>query len=152
MQDRTVELTITSDPGCLPVVRSAVAQMAHIEGFDESDAHALTWAVDEALSNVIKHGYDGRSGNPISISLCPVRAGDGRSGISVNIRDQGRQVDPSCIKSRNLDEIRPGGLGVHIIKTVMDDYAYSCHPDGGMQLTMVKYTAAKAVAGTQVNS
>jgi anti-sigma regulatory factor (Ser/Thr protein kinase) len=143
MDDRTVELTIRSDPRCLPIVRSAVSKMAGMEGFDENDSHALMWAIDEALSNVIKHGYDGRSDQPIAISMSPVSSRDGRPGIAVTVRDHGKQVDPCCIKSRNLDDVRPGGLGVHIIQTVMDDYEWSCPPDGGMLLKMIKYISAK---------
>jgi len=136
-----VELSITSSTRSLPIVRGAVERMAKLEGFCDEDAHALTWAIDEALANVIKHGYDGRPDQPISITLRTVRAADGRGGIAVAVRDKGRQVDPGSIQGRDLDDIRPGGLGVHIIRTVMDEHCYSCCPDGGMLLEMVKYVA-----------
>jgi anti-sigma regulatory factor (Ser/Thr protein kinase) len=55
------------------------------------------------------------------------------------IEDEAEQVDPCTIKSRCLDEVRPGGLGVHIIREVMDEVAYECRSGGvGMRLTMVK--------------
>jgi serine/threonine-protein kinase RsbW len=141
-----VELSIHSSTKCLPIVRGAVERMAGLEGFDETDAHALTWAIDEALSNVIKHGYEGMPDQPISICLARVTSPDGRSGIAVTVRDQGRQVDPATIRSRDLGEVRPGGLGVHIIQTVMDSCEYSCPPGGGMQLDMVKYVSARPTA------
>lgn len=142
-----VELNITSNARCLPIVRSAVEKMASMEGFPSDDAHELTLAIDEALANVIKHGYDGQPDQPISISLEPVRSADGRAGLSVSVRDKGRQVDPSTIKSRDLAEVRPGGLGVHIIQSVMDEYNYSCPPDGGMLLEMKKFATKHPATG-----
>jgi serine/threonine-protein kinase RsbW len=138
-EQSTVQLSIASEPKSLPVVRSAVGRMAELEGFSDLDTHALVLAIDEALANVIKHGYQGRPDQPIIVTLSTVEAPDGRRGLAVSVRDNGRQVDPKTICSRDLDDIRPGGLGVHIIQTVMDEYDYSCPPDGGMLLRMVKY-------------
>jgi len=136
-----VELNIKSHSSHLPVVRGAVERMADVEGFKEQDAHALAWAIDEALANVIKHGYEGRPDQPIHIRLEAVQSPGGRRGIAVAVRDRGRQVDPSTIRGRDLDEIRPGGLGVHIIRSVMDDVSYTCPDDGGMLLEMIKYVS-----------
>jgi anti-sigma regulatory factor (Ser/Thr protein kinase) len=134
-----VELSITSSAKSLPIVRGAAEKMAKLEGFNDEEAHALTWAVDEALANVIKHGYSGQPNQPIMITLRPVRRPDGRRGMSIAVRDKGKQVDPKSIVGRDLNDVRPGGLGVHIIQTVMDEFDYSCPPDGGMLLQMVKY-------------
>lgn len=135
----TVELNITSNPKSLPVVRSAIERMAQVEGCNGMEAHGLMLAIDEALANVIKHGYEGRPDQPITVTLSTILSQEGRKGIAVRVRDKGRQVDPATIQGRNLDEVRPGGLGVHIIQSVMDEYNYSCPPDGGMLLEMVKY-------------
>lgn len=137
--ENRLELNIASNAKSLPVVRSAVGRMAEMEGFDDQDTHCVMLAIDEALANVIKHGYEGQPDQPITITLATVKSTDGRGGIAVEVRDKGRQVDPGTIQSRDLDEVRPGGLGVHIIQTVMDEYDYSCPPDGGMMLRMVKY-------------
>ena len=48
------------------------------------------------------------------------------------------QVDVELIKSRALDDIKPGGLGVHLIQTVMDEATWVKREDGGMKLTMKK--------------
>lgn len=143
-----VELNITSHTGCLPVVRGAVERMAMMAGFDDEDGHGLILAIDEALANVIKHGYDGQEDQPITVRLSPVTASDGRRGIEVQVRDKGRQTDPTKISGRELDDVRPGGLGVHIIQTVMDECDYSCPPEGGMLLRMVKYVSLKASTNT----
>jgi serine/threonine-protein kinase RsbW len=141
-----VQLQITSDSKSLPIVRGALDKLARLEGFSEDEAHALTWAVDEALTNVIKHGYEGRPDQPISVAFSAAHGPAGQRGIVVQVRDKGRQVDPKSIVGRDLADVRPGGLGVHIIKTVMDEFDYSCPQDGGMLLRMVKYVSARGDA------
>ncbi len=139
-----IELNIKSNARSLPVVRGAVERMATMEGFCEEDAHGLILAIDEALANVIQHGYHGREDQPIAITLMPVTSETGLLGIAVEVRDKGRQVDPETICGRPLEDVRPGGLGVHIIQSVMDEYEYSCPPEGGMLLRMAKYVAARS--------
>ncbi len=150
-----VELRFSSDPCFLPVVRGAAQGMASIAGLDEADAHRVILALDEALANVIKHGYGNRHDQPIEVRFRPVADDDGRAGIYIEVRDRGKQVEPSKIRGRDLDDVRPGGLGVHIIQSVMDEYQYSCSLDGGMLLKMLKYsTPRKSVGpgGTEVAS
>ena len=53
------------------------------------------------------------------------------------IIDEGEQVPLELIQSRELDEVRPGGLGVHLIKTIMDEATWS-HTKKGMKLKVVK--------------
>lgn len=137
-------MTITGSTDSLPVVRSALARMAELEGMASDEIHKITLAVDEALANVIKHGYGGPCDKPIHITLEGFDEPDGRRGFRVAVRDHGRQVDPLTIKGRDLDDVRPGGLGVHIMRTVMDKVEFSCPRDGGMLLEMVKYRAANA--------
>lgn len=141
--DYPVILNIVSSPKSLPIVRGAVDQMAIQEGLSKKDAHGLVLSIDEALANVIKHGYEGRHDQPVTITLAPVESADGRKGISVIVRDQGKQVDPQSICGRDLDDVRPGGLGVHIIRAMMDEAEYSCPPEGGMMLRMVKYASSE---------
>lgn len=145
--DRSVELNIVSNAAGLPLVRAEVERLGRRLGFEGEDVHGLVLAIDEALANVIKHGYQGRENQPISVRLDLVTGADGRRGIAVQVRDRGRQVDPSAINARKLEDVRPGGLGVYIIRTVMDDYEYSCPEDGGMLLRMVKYVSQKPTKG-----
>ncbi len=145
---RHVELTITSNAGSLAVVRSALARMAEMEAFTTEDVYKVTLALDEALANVIRHGYGGLKDQPIHITLEGLDGSEGRRGIQISVRDHGRQVDPSTIRGRDLNDVRPGGLGVHIMRTIMDSVEYTCPSDGGMLLRMVKYgTAGSAAAG-----
>ena len=105
-------------------------------GFSESDVSKIMLAVDEALANVIRHGYGGPCDKPIDI--CIESVDHPQPALRIAVRDFGRQIDPDAIAGRDLDDVRPGGLGVHIMRTVMDHVQYTCAPGGGMQLEMLK--------------
>ena len=135
-----IKIEITAHPEFLCVARSAVRKANELAGLADKDIDSVTLAVDEALTNVIRHSYGGPCSKPIIIRYQIIPAQDLHpAALEITIRDFGRQVDPKSIKGRDLDEIRPGGLGVHIIQSVMDQVEYSCPPDGGMQLTMKKF-------------
>ena len=58
--------------------------------------------------------------------------------VRIVLDDRAKQVDPATIRSRDLDDIRPGGLGVYLIREIMDDVQFEHRDGGGMRLTMSK--------------
>lgn len=138
-----IRLQMTSDPRYLSGARELVSAVARRLGFTEEGAGQVALAVDEALCNIIRHGYDRRTDKPIWLSLEALETVPGRPrGLTIVLEDEARQVNPETIKSRDLDEVRPGGLGVHIIRQVMDDVRYERREGtGGMRLTMTKRIA-----------
>ena len=132
-------LIIQSDPIELRKVRVAVEAGGSRVGFHQQDCHAMALAVDEALANVIKHAYGGARDKKIEIGIEELTEESSRPGLSVSIRDFGKAVEISKIKGRDLEDIRPGGLGVHIMRKVMDEVVFECPPSGGTLLRMVKY-------------
>jgi anti-sigma regulatory factor (Ser/Thr protein kinase) len=141
-----VKLSISSTPAHLPVVRAATDRLCRTLGFDDESVSHVVLSVDEALTNIIRHAYNGAEGRPIEIELS-VLDPPGR-GLRVRIRDYGPSVDPSRIKSRDLDDIRPGGLGVHIMNECMDHIDYQRAEGGGTILTMVKRLATAEEGGS----
>ena len=134
-----IELTIHANPAYLCVARAAARKAMEIVGFSPEDADGVTLALDEALTNVIRHSYGGPCEKPIIIKLSQIlNYNEEGPALEIIVRDFGKQVDPETIKSRDLNDVRPGGLGVHIIQTVMDEVEYSCISEGGMQLRMLK--------------
>lgn len=136
-----------SDPLFLSGARDLVSSVSRRLGFSEQQAGQIALAVDEALCNVIRHGYDRRSDLPIELSLWPEAQSGRHTGVRIVIEDEGKQVEPSQIRGRSLDDIRPGGLGVHIIKEVMDEVVYEKRQAAGMRLTMVKRLDGKRASG-----
>lgn len=129
---------MASEPRLMAVVRAAISEMAKLVGFTAEEGDKIVLAVDEAITNVIKHAYDGAADRPIEISVQCLYEQAARPGLRVSIRDYGRCVDPAKIKGRDLEDVRPGGLGVHIIKSVMDRVDYAPQPRGGTLLIMEK--------------
>lgn len=135
-----IELRICANPDYLCVARTAVRAAAQVVGLEKENGESITLAVVEALTNVIRHSYGGPCDKTIILKLNKINYGnEKRPALEVVIRDFGKQVDPESIKGRDLVELRPGGVGVHIIHSVMDKIELSCADDCGMQLRMVKY-------------
>lgn len=156
-----VRLELTSNPLYLSGARELVSAVARRLGFSEESCGQISLAVDEALCNVIRHGYARQTGRPIWVSLYPIQERSEQSqtvgpptALKIVIEDEARQVDPSTIRSRDLDEIRPGGLGVHIIQAVMDEVVYEQRENtAGMRLTMTKSrTDQHAANGCSLNA
>jgi anti-sigma regulatory factor (Ser/Thr protein kinase) len=136
-------MTLPSDPQQVASARTASEALAVQMGFAQCVAEQIGLALNEALANVIKHGYRGDTHQKIELLMHRVQQ-NGRCGMEIVIRDFGRQIDPAQIKSRDLADVRPGGIGVHIIRSVMDACEYRCCDDCGMELTMVKFLPSTA--------
>lgn len=139
--DASEEIVIQffSQPRNFCAVRAAAEAAALAWRVDEVSAGQVKLALTEALANVAKHGYQGRTDQPICVRLAPEQR-DGRPGLAITIEDRCKDVDLEKIKSRPLDEIRPGGLGVHIIEQTMDEVEYTTNPGGeGVRLRMCKF-------------
>jgi len=73
-------------------------------------------AVDESVSNIIKHGYKGEDeNNKIEIKLELIK-----KKLSIHLFDNGTPVNQKNIQPRNLKDIKPGGLGSYFINEIMD--------------------------------
>jgi len=138
--DTQIELHMCANPDYLRVVRTATRDVAQAIGLKDDEIEKITLAVVEALTNVICHSYGGPCDKPIIMKLNKINFPDAKkAGFEIVIRDFGKQVDPENIKGRDLDELKPGGVGVHIMHTAMDEIEFTRGDDCGMQLRMVKY-------------
>ena len=135
-----IRIELRSDPCYLAGVRQLIAGVAQRIGFDESSCSQVALAVDEALANVIRHGYCRACDRPIWISLWPsAETEEQGAGLRIEIEDEARHVDEAELCGRELDDPKPGGLGLHIIREVMDEVAYEKREPRGMRLRMVKF-------------
>lgn len=134
-----IQVQMLSQPRYLCGARDLVSSVAKRLGFDDMACGQIALAVDEALCNIIRHGYDRRDDGLIWLSIWPIESENGEpGGIKIVIDDNARQVDPEVIKGRELEDIRPGGLGVFIIRNVMNVVEYEKRKEGGMRLVLVK--------------
>ncbi len=147
-----LKLSLMSNPKLLCVVRATVGEMAVIFGFTEAEVRSMVLAVDEALANVVRHAYLGQSDRPIQISFYrgKFETSEGaRDGLEIRLVDQGVPVDPDRMRGRELDDIRPGGLGLHFMREIMDSVTFR-HVKGRNHLRLIKFvTPAKPSRGQE---
>ncbi len=134
----SIELTIPAKPKYLRIIRMTIRYLCKTLNLNSGETNLIILAVDEACSNIIKHAYKGPTEKPIQIS-CTIY----EDRIEFILKDDGERANLDEIKSRQLDDIRPGGLGVHLIKTVMDVVTYTANPDSGNVLKMTKFLQVK---------
>jgi serine/threonine-protein kinase RsbW len=131
------ELTISSDLAGLPQVIDFVRQASTEAGLPENAVFACELATDEACTNIIEHAYGGRSDGTIRVS-CWTEPG----AFVVQFHDQGVGFDPTKVREPILTEelaARPlGGLGMHFMRSLMDEVRFDFDPIEGNMLTMTK--------------
>lgn len=126
-----VELRIPSRAEWVALARLAIAAVANRLRFSIEDIEDIKLAVAEACTAVIQHE---RHGEYIDLT-CESSS----NGLRVRVRDAGRQsASQENGRSMDLDEARIAGLGVFLIRTLMDEVAYDVDPDTGTDLVMVK--------------
>ena len=117
-------------------------QLATVAASDVTVAD-LVQAVDELVCNVVEHGYAGRPGQ-IAVSFLA----DDRS-VGFRIRDEAPPFDPRSVPEPALDvplaHRRLGGMGVHLARTLTDEFDHRILPSGGNEVTVRK----RREAGTE---
>jgi anti-anti-sigma factor len=137
---------MSSNPEMLCLVRATLERATELLHFHETQSRAIVRSVDEALANVIRHAYQGKNGLPIEITCRRLRGnlnGTPVTGLEILLEDSGVALDPAKLKGRALEDLRPGGLGLHFIHQSMDEVEFS-HKNGKNQLRMVKYVVPAA--------
>ncbi|MBI4419042.1 MAG: ATP-binding protein [Ignavibacteriales bacterium] len=130
--------TIPSKTGKLLEVREFVASEARAFGFSDEDISKIALAVDEACTNIIRHAYQNDPNRAISITIQKKR-----DRFEVSIVDDGKKFDPAVLKPLNLKEhltqYRRGGLGVYLMKTLMDKVEYNTLGDKKNEVRLTKF-------------
>lgn len=135
-------MTIPSSTRHLGEVRRFVEQHAQEAALPEDVVEQLRMAVDEACSNVIEHAYDGDEDCEINVAVivAPDR-------FTIRIRDKGRPFRPQAYRppdvKRFVQQRRSGGLGVHLMRQLMDRVEY--HTRGAVnEVRLIKYRNGEA--------
>lgn len=113
-------------------VREWVRDTAIANGMSEEQTRRVVIGVNEACMNIITHAYQEKQGD---IELDILRDA---AMLIFQLTDFAKTVDCSTIKSRDLDDIRPGGLGVHFIQEVMDEVSYLPGANGSGNMIIMK--------------
>jgi len=154
-----LRLELPSNPALLCAVRGAIERLTESFGFSPEECRAVTRAVDEALTNIIRHAYGGRADRPIELIISSIRgrSSQGRpipersvqrkaglknvEGLEIMLCDRGPAIKPEQMCIRTLEEVRAGGLGLHFIQESMDFVEYK-RVKGTNRLRLIKHVRA----------
>lgn len=135
---KTETLHIESKTERLIAVRDFVSAAAREFGFGDEETSKIALAVDEACTNVIKHAYKFEPDKTLTVT---VQRGNGT--FEVSIRDTGKRFDPSGFQPPDMKEylshFRRGGLGVYLMKSLMDKVEYNFEPGKPNEVRLIKY-------------
>ena len=135
--EKKFALTVPSSTENLALIREFVGSIAQQSGMNASDSGKLELAVDEACANVIEHAY----GNDTTKEVI-IRATLDEESLSIDVEDTGHGFDPNAVKQEELEELvnkrKTGGLGMRLMKTLMDEVRYEIEPGKKNALHMSK--------------
>jgi anti-sigma regulatory factor (Ser/Thr protein kinase) len=121
----------------LDEIREFVGGIARDGGFGEKDVYNIQLATDEAASNIIEHAYEGISDGVLDLSC-----GLEEAAIRIMLIDYGEPFDPSAIPmpdlKADLSDRKIGGLGIFLMRKLMDEVLYEPRDDKSNVLTMIK--------------
>jgi anti-sigma regulatory factor (Ser/Thr protein kinase) len=121
----------------LDEIREFVGEIARQGGFSDKDVYNIQLATDEAASNMIEHSYENIPDGVIDLS-CGVEGDQ----IRIILIDYGEPFDPSVIPlpdlKADLSDRKIGGLGIFLMRKLMDEVHYEPKPDKSNVLTMIK--------------
>lgn len=139
---RNYFLKIPGQTDNLEIIRNFVAGVARKVGFDLEESNKIELAVDEACTNVIEHAYQHDESKDIDIAIKI-----DYNKFTVVVTDRGRSFKLEEVELPDMNsylaELRVGGLGIYLMKTLMDEVDYKSKPGGKNEVTMVKYFLKK---------
>ncbi len=131
------EIKVKSRTENLSLIRDFVSSKASDAGLAKDDIENVMLAVDEACTNIIKHAYNSFPDGEIVIKL-----EYNSDKLLVTIIDHGSTFDPEAIADPDLQKYyrngRVGGLGMYLMKTLMDDVKYITVPGKYNQVLLSK--------------
>jgi serine/threonine-protein kinase RsbW len=129
-------LQVSADLNNLAITRQFIRNVATALRVDPAIIGDVVLAVNEVVTNIIEHGYQGEPG------IIEIEVEQATDSLVIRLRDQAPPFDPNAVPVPDLTlplEKRPlGGLGVYITRQVMDEVTHQITPQGGNELTLVK--------------
>ena len=133
--DRLFKIRFAARADRLRILRCTLRNAASLAGFASEEVDRVVLAANEACMNIIQHAYKDQPHGDVV-----VEAIDNEADLELRFVDFAPPIDASACRPRELEDVRPGGLGTHFMREVMDEVQYSrLDADGANCLVMKKY-------------
>jgi serine/threonine-protein kinase RsbW len=135
--ERTFSLHVPSSTENLAMIRDFVNGIGERAGMSPREIANIELAVDEACANVIEHAY----GRDVSKEVT-IRAVIDDNAVLIEVVDTGQGFDPGSVPQEPLEQLvaerKSGGLGMRLMRKLMDEVHYEIVPGVKNELRMVK--------------
>lgn len=132
------ELKVKSTTDNLERIREFIKSVSAQSGFSDDVIDKISLAVDEACTNIIKHAYKNSPNGDIVINA---KLFDNK--LTVSITDFGLDFNPDTVPVPDIKKYyqqhKVGGLGIYLMKKLMDEVKYNPSVDNKNQVVLVKY-------------
>jgi serine/threonine-protein kinase RsbW len=136
MHDGSITIRISASVHEIERLNRLIRQFGELHDLPSRALYSVNLALDEVVSNIVLYGYEDSNDDPIVIKM-EVRGAE----LMASVEDSGREFDPLSLPtpdlSAPLDQREVGGLGIHLMRSLMDEVAYRRH-DSKNLLTMRK--------------
>ncbi len=137
-QTQSETFSLQSDSNELKPLREKLRGKMQAAGFTDKDSESMLVALCEAVTNCIRHSYQGQAGKEIQVTW-----EETQDKVTLKIRDFGQKIKLGEVKEPTLPPVKGGGLGVYFMKTIMDELEYNTAHTQGNELIMSKYKQGK---------
>jgi serine/threonine-protein kinase RsbW len=127
-------LTFDSDPARLGSMRTWLREALSARGVPAREQSGLVVAVAELCTNAIRHAYEGATGQPITVSVSA-----GEDPLVIEVEDFGKPFDEHAYSVPDLDALPEHGLGLYLVRQLVDQLSFDVERERGTRWTLVKH-------------
>lgn len=132
MKNDSIIIKLPNKPEYVSIARLAASVISNTVGFDIEEIDDIKVAVGEACNNAVMHGSNEAS--EYEIEFIPTT-----NKIEINVKDTGIGFDESKYQAPDLENLKGNGLGIYIIKSLMDEVNIKGNAETGTVLKLIKY-------------
>jgi serine/threonine-protein kinase RsbW len=136
MHEGSITIRISASVHEIERLNRLIRQFGELHDLPSRALYSVNLALDEVVSNIVLYGYEDSNDDPIVVKM-EVRGAE----LMASVEDSGREFDPLSLPAPDLhaplEDRQVGGLGIHLMRSLMDAVEYRRH-DSKNLLTMRK--------------
>jgi len=126
MHEGSITIRISANVHEIERLNRLIRQFGELHDLPGRALYSVNLALDEVVSNIVLYGYEKSNNDPIVVKM-EVRGAE----LTASVEDSGREFDPLSLPppdlSAPLEDRQVGGLGIHLMRSLMDGVEYRRH-------------------------